>query len=233
MRHSYFEISNFKGIGHIRLDFEAHPRSNVYTLVGLNESGKTTILEALNFLSYKIETLDPLDLPGYSTKSVYDLIPINKRSNFNEKIIIKVEYILNSDDEAKIKKFCADEFAFQLTQKIETITITQSYSFKDSELISDRPNNLFNIDLVGRSKRGRKEKPLEAENKLRAFQYVKKMLPSILYFPNFLFEFPDKIYLEDPSTDIKKHEFYRTILQDVLDAIGEKTNIENAYSQPS
>ena len=54
---------------------------------------------------------------------------------------------------------------------------------------------------------------------------VKKFLPRIVYFPNFLFEFPDKIYLENPPADEKKHTFYRTVLQDVLDAIGDKTNI--------
>jgi AAA15 family ATPase/GTPase len=57
MKHTYFEIKNFKGISNIRLDFIAQPRSSVYTLVGLNESGKTTILEALNFFSYKAESV--------------------------------------------------------------------------------------------------------------------------------------------------------------------------------
>src|SRR5438128_9169563 len=98
MKHTYFEIQNFKGINHIRLDFDAQPRSNIYTLVGLNESGKTTVLEALNFLSYRPETLDPLNLPGYSVKDVHELIPINKRSNFNDTIQIQAGYQFDEED---------------------------------------------------------------------------------------------------------------------------------------
>ena len=62
MKIKFFEIKNFKGIDEVRIDFESHPQSNVYTLVGLNESGKTTFLEALNFFIYKSETLDPLNM---------------------------------------------------------------------------------------------------------------------------------------------------------------------------
>ncbi len=105
MKHTFFEVWNFKGIEHIKLDFNSHPNSNVYTLVGLNESGKTTILEALNFLTYKYENLDPLDLRGYSVKDVHELIPIAKRSNFNDKIKIKVGYKLDDEDKEKIIKF--------------------------------------------------------------------------------------------------------------------------------
>jgi AAA15 family ATPase/GTPase len=74
-------------------------------LVGLNESGKTTILEALNFLTYKIENLDPLNLHGYSVKDVHELIPISKRSNFNGKILIKMGFQLDEKDKDKIYNF--------------------------------------------------------------------------------------------------------------------------------
>ena len=59
MKHAYFEVENFKGIEKIRIDLDAHPRSNIYTLVGLNESGKTTILQAINETLYRrVETLN-------------------------------------------------------------------------------------------------------------------------------------------------------------------------------
>jgi len=47
MQHTYFELRNFKGIVKTRLDFTSRPQGNVYPCVGLNESGKTTILEGL------------------------------------------------------------------------------------------------------------------------------------------------------------------------------------------
>jgi len=48
----------------------------------------------------------------------------------------------------------------------------------------------------------------------------------VLYFPNFLFEFPDRIYLESVPTDDDRHTFYRLVLQDVLDAVGEGADLQ-------
>jgi len=110
---------NFKGIAHVRFEFNAHHRGNVYTLVGLNESGKTTILEGFNFSKYKSETLDPLNLPGYSIKDVHDLIPISRRSNFNEEIFIKSGYELDEEDINKISVFLLEKFEFKLTKKYQ------------------------------------------------------------------------------------------------------------------
>lgn len=52
-----FNIKNFKGIKSTSLDLEADPPGNVVTLIGLNESGKTTVLEALsNFVAADKDT---------------------------------------------------------------------------------------------------------------------------------------------------------------------------------
>src|SRR4051812_29531365 len=125
MKHSYFEIRNFKGIDHIRLDFEANPKSNIYTLVGLNESGKTTILQAINFLTYKTESLDPLNLPGYSVKDVHELIPINKRSNFNGEILIEAGYIPEPEDQVKIKNYLKKNLEFELKHDVQPFYVRQ------------------------------------------------------------------------------------------------------------
>ena len=101
MKHKKFEIHNFKGITSVTLDFSSHPNGRIYTLVGLNESGKTTVLEALDFWSYKSETLDPLGVPGYAQRNPHDLIPINQRANFNDSIIIQAFFELDATDENK------------------------------------------------------------------------------------------------------------------------------------
>lgn len=74
-------------------------------------------------------------------------------------------------------------------------------------------------------KRAKKEKLLEGDNWQAAIKHLRTLLPSVLYFPNFLFEFPDRIYLEETEVDDEKHRLYRTILQDVLDSIGDATNL--------
>ena len=54
MKYTKFEISKFKGINHLVLDLEKLPQGKIFPLVGLNESGKTTILEAINFFQNNI-----------------------------------------------------------------------------------------------------------------------------------------------------------------------------------
>jgi len=104
MRYTHFNIRNFKGIVQARLDITRTPKARVYALVGLNESGKTTILDAINLLTYR-ENLLALELPGYSSnQNVHDLIPINKRSNFNDNIVIEAGIALDKKDEQDIKK---------------------------------------------------------------------------------------------------------------------------------
>lgn len=222
MKFTHFHIKNFKGIEDIRLDLKAQPQSRVQTLVGLNESGKTTILEALNFLSYKSETLDPLDLPGYSVKDVHHLIPINKRANFNDSIVIAAGYEFSTEDENKIKAYLLKEFSMRLTRKIGSLVINQSYKFENSKNISTASVNRWTIPLWVRTKGARKDRMVTQDPLAwpATVTFIKEMLPSILFFPNFLFEFPDKIYLEKGEVDEERHQFYRTILQDILDSIG-------------
>jgi energy-coupling factor transporter ATP-binding protein EcfA2 len=235
MKHTFFEVWNFKGIEHIKLDFSSHPQSNIYTLIGLNESGKTTILEALNFFTYKHENLDPLNQPGYSIRDVHDLIPIAKRANFNGEIKIEVGLKLDDDDKQKIVDYCWKEFSFEIRKPLpDEFSIRQSHSFKDSELIPDQPTITWIGFLPwGKSKRAKNEGDLNTVAWKQLAKYMRQFIPSVLYFSNFLFEIPDKIYLESSETDDKNktlenkiHEFYRKILQDVLYATGENINLK-------
>lgn len=226
MRHKFFEIENFKGISHVRLDLTAQPKSHVYTLVGLNESGKTTILEAINTLTHTTETLGPLNLPGYTQSNAHDLIPISKRSNFNDTISIKAGYQAEAEDNDNLRAYLKTYHSLELTRDIDDFIIEQSYTFKNSQLIEGQPKNYWYIEFWVKRKKARREIKLVGEEWQKVISGVRKLLPSVLYFPNFLFEFPDKIYLEEPPTDQTRHAFYRTILQDVLDSIGDNTALE-------
>lgn len=231
MKHTFFEVWNFKGIKHIRLDFTAHPTSNIYTFVGLNESGKTTILQALNLFTYKLETLNALNLEGYSITDPHELIPIGEIANFNENITIRVGYKLDDKDKHGIKEFLGKKFGFEASLINDEFDIEQTYEFRNSQIV---PNKNFqqatlkwnDIRPFGKTKRGKKENWLPDTMWDLFHDYLKARLPSILFFPNFLFEFPDKIYLESAPNNDSIHSFYRTIIQDILDATASGTNIK-------
>ncbi|HMX27076.1 MAG TPA: AAA family ATPase [Blastocatellia bacterium] len=223
MKFSYFDVTNFKGINNIRLDFDAKPKSGVYALVGLNESGKTTILEALNFLSYKPEDLNALNLPGYSIKDVHDLIPINKRANFNDPVIIKAGFRLDETDREQLFDRVSKLELFRNhreTKDFSELHIVQTYLFTNSKLHNEgQPISTLSI--------GKDKKTLVGDQGATLFKQISDLFPSVLYFPNFLFEFPDTIYLEESPIDEEKHQFYRLVLQDVLDSIGDNMNLKD------
>jgi AAA15 family ATPase/GTPase len=117
MRHIFFEVKNYRGIGTVKLDLAGPPSPPVFTLVGLNESGKTTILEAINSFSHR-DDLNPLDVPGYTTRDVHELIPISQRSNFNGTISITAGFSCDPEDELAIARFAHKELGVVLASLI-------------------------------------------------------------------------------------------------------------------
>ena len=225
MKFSYFKFTNFKGISSQTLDLSKNPDSKVYTLVGLNESGKTTILEAINYFAYKPESLEALDLDSYKVEDIHNLIPINQRDNFNGNIIIEASVELDGEDNIEIAK-AFKEKGIIITKFSQNIIYTQKYHFKNSKYFPELDQKSWIHGFSGRKKSGTVVRRLSNQEALIANNIIKQRIPSILYFPNFLFEFPERIYLNPTSSD-KKHLFYQTIIQDVLDSLDNSTNIND------
>jgi ABC-type Mn2+/Zn2+ transport system ATPase subunit len=224
MRYLHFDIRNFKGIEHVRLDLSKAPRSRVHTLIGLNESGKTTILEAIDRFAYR-EDLDVLSGPGYTQQDVHELIPISKRANFNGSISIIATVELDDADKRQIATILKRDHNIVLTSILPSFfDITQTHKFTSSRFESASPMT-WNIEPFGRTPTSPRSRKLEGDDWHKLVEVTKSFLPRLMYFRNFLFEFPDKIYLQNAPIDQQKHAFYYAVLQDVLDAIGDQTNI--------
>src|SRR5688500_11172328 len=133
MRYLSFQIENFKGIAKVRVDLARSPASRGHSLVGLNESGKRTILEAINSFSYKRASLGPLELSGYSIDDVHDLIPIAKRSNFNGRTSIKASLELNRSDLQRLAAHLKERQNYQLrVTSTASFTISTEFPFVNS-----------------------------------------------------------------------------------------------------
>jgi predicted ATP-dependent endonuclease of OLD family len=224
MKFAHFKFENFKGIEKQILNLEKS-NSSVYALVGLNESGKTTILEAINYFKYKRESLDALELDNYTVEDIHDLIPINKRDNFNGRIQIEACIVLENEDKTAIR----DEFRknnIYLVECGDKVTYTQNYIFENSENIPSKNEFHWDNDFKARIGKSRKIEKLKNKEALLVNGLIKSRMPSILYFPNFLFEFPERIYLNE-SVDEPKHKFYQQIIQDVLDSLDNDLNIKD------
>ena len=132
MRYEKFEIRNFKGIRHVVLDLGKTPHSRIHTFVGLNESGKTTILEALNFFTYGSEALDPQDVAGIEESDVHSLIPIGEMANFNDKVSIKATLSMDDADNKALADFLKKEHGATVTEPITDFAVTEEHHFNAS-----------------------------------------------------------------------------------------------------
>lgn len=234
MRFTQFLVRNFKGIEELSFKLEKSINANVYTLVGLNESGKTTILEAINLFNNPSKVLGVLeDLPGSTIKDFNTIIPVTKRDNFNEKISISATLKLDSTDLNEINKYVNKHTKFKSILPTNIITFSKHYQYKDSKYLNSSASwsGLQGILKIPENIRQKNkaisifEKQYQDDHNV-IYQYCRNLVPSIIYFPNFLFDFPAKIYLELSDPAIAKEKFYLELVQDILDSLENNINIE-------
>lgn len=139
MRYTYFEVENFKGIRKARLDLApSGSGARVYTLVGLNESGKTTVLKAIDHFQPD-EEVSPKQLGELQPVDLHSLIPIAERTNFNGEIIVRCGIELDEADIAAAKTHLRRESnGYRLESLQRTIEITDRYTYEDSRYQSRR-----------------------------------------------------------------------------------------------
>lgn len=229
MKLKKIDVKNFKGIQHLELDLSKTPSNNVYTLVGINESGKTTILEALDYFEYNDDKALK-EISNASQLSENDIIPINKRSNFNDSIEIKFVFELDDTDIEEVTKFAEKNCSYKLSELPNELSLTQKYVFKDSKLQGNH-QIIWDVILKGIKKGKKKETNLFKEDNevwKQLIELIKQKMPKVLYFPTTLFDFPDKIYLNGVNVENKgyKPQFYKAVVQDILDSLGDDLNIQ-------
>jgi hypothetical protein len=229
MRFVRFEIKNFKGIKSAVLDLSKMPSANVFTLVGLNESGKTTVLEAINNFSPEPEGVAAVYRDVMDTVQLQDIVPKTRKANFSGEIITRA--ILEPDEDAKLKivSFCRTTLRCEIDiSKLSQITIERKHKYADSNHVDS--SNYWSIDVWFKKFGDKDFVPVEETpewEKLVRF-IGKEIIPRICYFPTFLFNFPERIYLSNPppGIDVNVNDYYLKVVQDVLDSLEENLSID-------
>ncbi len=218
-----FQAKNFKGIEDVRIPLDGLPNSNVYCFVGLNESGKTTVLESLDAYRGWTETLKPVTSSTTEELDKKRFIPKSKISNFTGKISVVVTCLMEEPDLKAARDFADKELGYSLTEVGPQLIRYQHYSFEDSIYLQD--DNRFTLIAKGTKGKSKKVVDLPEEELKKLSGHLSTRLPAVLYFPNALFDTPDQIILEE-SSGTEKDAYYRKVLQDALDAIGEKHDLQ-------
>lgn len=227
MRYTAFIIHNFKGIQSLKLDLDNNPASKIFILVGLNESGKTTIMEALSYFYENIRNTDEnaLTLHPSGITDNHSLIPKNRKDNFTATTKIEASLKLEEKD-IKLLQKSLKENDFLCEDINPEMSISFEFKFKNSSFVERKI--FWNPKLYGKERGRRKKETLGDKHKAwnPTYETIKKMIPPVIYYPNFLFEFPDLIYLEEFADEGREQVFYRRLLQDILDSLNNDLSLQ-------
>lgn len=227
MRFIGFEIENFKGIEKTALNFSKIPHASIFTLVGLNESGKTTILEAINSFSPDKEGVETLYADVFKTIQPQDLIPKVRKGNFTGNITVTALIAVDNSDRKLLQTFCRDKLKAEIdvTKIPNSFQIQRVHSFHVSRHVSS--STYWDIDFELKKRKSTKIYRSRSTEWEKLTDFIGTLIPQVCYFPTFLTGFPEKIYLSNPPEDAPANNaYYVQIIQDILDSIGGNLSIK-------
>lgn len=221
MIYKSFKIKNFKGIDEVSIDLS---NSRIISLVGLNESGKTSIMEGVQ-LFYRIAKGE-----NPTTEQLNEFRP--KGINFSGKIEISATLILEDEDKKKIENYWKTSLAkrngLELPQELQ-YDIKFEYelhTYKDTERSWTFPVKTKN------SKRGLYETNKTGWNAL--VSHIKdEIVPEILYFDDFIFQIPEKVCFvktgvaETDEVSNKNNKVWQLVVGDVLKSVDDRMSFQN------
>ncbi|MDP3769665.1 MAG: AAA family ATPase [Candidatus Sungbacteria bacterium] len=221
MIYKSFRIKNFKGIDEVNVDLV---NSRIITLVGLNESGKTSIMEGVQ-LFYRIAKGE-----NPSTEQLNEFRP--KGINFTGTIEVSASLILEDADKKKIENYwknslnkrngleLPDELRYDIKFKYEL------HTYKSTD-------RTWSFDVKTKnSKRGLHETDNAGWNAL--IYYIKsEIVPEILYYDDFIFQIPEKVCFvktgiaETEEVSNKNNKIWQLVVADVLKAVDDRMSFQN------
>jgi hypothetical protein len=224
MRYKSFRIQNFKGIKDTTVNLGGIAGASVFAFVGLNESGKTTLLEAIHSFSPDASTSDLIDETEELRVPFKTRVPRHLISSFTGYVSVEATLSVTEDDKKNILEGLAKTHDFEINK-----------SEFPSEIVLERQQKFENGDFKAnyfalksafqiRSKKQQRWREPTVEEQVAIRDQIYSSAPDIAYFPTFVFDFPDAIFLTDRGGILD--EFYRGVFQDVLDFDGRGHTIE-------
>lgn len=227
MHYASFRIKNFKGIKDTTVKLSEQSKMGVFAFVGLNESGKTTILEAIHSFSPDRATSELVGGDDKSGVPIPDRVPRHLISNFTGDVSVTATISFNDDDKDDIIQELKSKHGIIVNPETFTdeIDLERHQSFKNGDYLKSCFSIRSDIEVkTGKQKKWRKPTP---EERITIRDEIHNRTPDIAYFPTFVFDFPKRIFLTKERGD-KVSNFYRRVFQDILDYDGQGHTIEDS-----
>jgi len=179
MRYQSFTINNYKAIKEAEIDLSSE---GLVLLLGINESGKTSVLRAIESFDY---TNDPEAEPQLTKfyKSIRNKKELNSTASITAKILIE------KNDAEKLKEVFTSHLADGAEKNIKSInhiTVTRSFSYKNAEFVSENYT-------LGQEIKSLLKPDLTSQVETSISKNLLGKCPSIQYFEDFKDQIPDFI----------------------------------------
>ena len=224
MRYISFRIRNFKGIKDTTVQLQSVAGASVFAFVGLNESGKTTVLEAIHSFAPDEATSELLGGEEGLGVPFKQRVPRHLLSEFTGEVSVTATLALTPEDKLYVQKVLLSKAIDLNTDTLpDELKMERRQQFENG----DFRVNIFTLLSWPEIKTGRQRgwrRPANSEERLAILEAVFERVPRIAYFPTFVFEFPKSIFLTERGTVVDK--FYRRVFQDILDYEGRGQTIE-------
>jgi predicted ATP-dependent endonuclease of OLD family len=155
MRYKSFRIRNFKGIKDTTVNLSSSHNAAIFAFVGLNESGKTTVLEAIHSFSPDRATSELVGGEDSTGVPAEERVPRHLISTFTGDVSVSATVELTADDKKAIVAAVLDDN--KLKVDIETfpseVKFERQNSFKDGDLQSSAFKLLTEIKVRAQGER--------------------------------------------------------------------------------
>jgi hypothetical protein len=224
MRYKSFRIQNFKGIKDTTVHFDGIAGAAVFAFVGLNESGKTTILEAIHSFSPDVATSELIGDDEEIGVPFKDRVPRHLISTFTGDVSVIATVSVSEDEKLAIsKRFLRDnDLQIDVDSFPSEVVFERHQRFENGDFQKSFFSLRSSLNVKGAKQRKWRQPNAEEKTKIRDTIYNRT--PDIAYFPTFVFDFPETIFLTDRGGVLDR--FYRRVFQDVLDFDGRGHTIE-------
>jgi ABC-type Mn2+/Zn2+ transport system ATPase subunit len=224
-----FTIKNFRGIKNAKVDL-LPSGAGVFTLIGLNESGKTTVLEAIS--TFQVRGGDEKSL--YQSKPVgidpSSFVPKHEKATFTGDIVVTAKVKFEDNERERAIEHAEKQSGSKIDRSSipDEFEIIRGYQFSNGDEV--KRISSFTIKMKAKHQGRRKIVDIENDHKvwISFVAMVNVFLPEIVYFPTFLFELPEKIILNPSGKEAASDKLYRTIIENVGQSLASAIDVEKA-----
>ena len=227
MKFTEFRVKNYKGINDTTISLNGN-KGSIYTLVGLNESGKTTILEAINNFRHDVDGIHAIAQKSISTEPIESLVPKKKKDNFNGEISVSATVRMEEQEVSQLARDCKSKYGFQIeiAEFPLEFSVTRRHKFKNSAHISS--STTWKIRPSVKKKKARKFATVgsDTEEWQNIVREIGLLFPRIVYFPTFLFNFPEKIKVSEGESEFEGNEYFKRMIEDALASLDDPLKLK-------